>query len=136
MLLSSHHLTIQQGGTNMRTMRTTDSKIIAFALIIACALVLSSGVPASADENYACRCKGIKQWFLFIPSYRDCGNGFAGGSKGQVTRDISRNNLSSYIPPGVSGPVTTGGSQCGYYPDSGWNCGKMSGRELPQCLND
>ena len=119
-----------------RTTRKTASKRVACALVIACALVMTAVTPALADESYACRCKGIKQWILFIPTYGNCGNGFVGGNKGQVTRDISGDGLSSYIPPGVSGQVTTGNSQCGYYPDSGWNCGKMSGSSLPQCLDD
>ena len=120
----------------MKKMWKTDSQIAACALLIACALALTAVTPALADENYACRCKGIKYWILFVPSYGNCGNGFAGGSKGVVTRDISRDTLSSYIPPGVIGQVTSGNSQCGYYPDSGWNCGKMSGSSLPQCINN
>ncbi len=119
-----------------RTTRKKASKRVACALVIACALVMTAVTPALADENYACKCKGIKQWILFfIPTYGNCGNGFVGGNKDQVTRDISGAALSSYIPPGVSGQITTG-SQCGYYQNSGWNCGKMSGSSLPQCLND
>ena len=119
----------------MKKMWKTDSQIAACALLIACALVLTAVTPASADENYACRCKGIKYWILFVPSYGNCGNGFEDGRKGEVTRDISREGLARYIPFGVISQVVPGNSQCGYYPDSGWNCGKMSGSSLPQCLN-
>lgn len=113
----------------------TDSKKVACAVVIACALVLTTIAPALADENYACRCKGIKIWILFVPTYDNCGNGFTVGSRGTVVRDISRDGLSSYIPSRVIGHVTSENAQCGYYPDSGWNCGKMSGSSLPQCLN-
>ncbi|WP_045213337.1 hypothetical protein [Desulfonatronovibrio magnus] len=108
---------------------------LACALIIACALVFTAFTPALADENYACRCKGIKFWILFVPSYGNCGNGFVDGSKGTVIRDIPREALSSYIPSGVIGQVTSGNSQCGYYPDSGWNCVEMSGSSIPDCIN-
>ncbi len=131
----------------MSRMLKTESKKVTCALIIACALVFTAVKPALADEmyeqlqktekiKYACRCKGIKHWILFVPSYGNCGNGFAGGNKGTVTRDISRDALNSYIPPGVIGHVTSGNSQCGYYPDSGWNCGEMIGSSIPQCIND
>ncbi|MFO7728635.1 MAG: hypothetical protein R6X11_09935 [Desulfonatronovibrio sp.] len=119
----------------MITMRKTDSKKVACALIIACALALTAVTPALADENYACRCKGIKHWILFVPSYANCGNDFASGRKGEVIQGISRDGLSSYIPSGVIGQVTSGNSQCGYYPDSGWNCVEMSGSSIPDCIN-
>jgi hypothetical protein len=119
----------------MSKMWETDSKKIASALIIACGLVLTAVMPALAEENYACRCKGIKHWILFVPSYANCGNGFEEGMKGVVKRDIPREGLSRYIPSGVSGQVITGKSECGYYPDSGWNCGKMNEGVPPQCLD-
>ena len=120
----------------MRKTWKTDSKQVACALIIACALVLTAVMPALADENYACRCKGIKYWILFVPSYGNCVNGFVDGMKGVIIRDISREALSSYIPSGVIGQVTSENSQCGYYPDSGWNCVEMSGSSIPDCINN
>jgi hypothetical protein len=64
---------------------------------------------------------------LFVPAYGDyCGNGFAGGSKGR---------LASYIPPGEACKVEEG-KECGYYPESGWNCGEMVGSSAPDCVND
>ena len=118
-----------------RTTRKTASNKFASALVIACALAMITVTPALAAENYACRCKGIKHWILFVPSYGNCGNGFADSYKGTLIRDLTQDDLSRYIPSGVSGQIITGNSQCGYYPDSGWNCAKMSGTSLPPCLN-
>ena len=91
---------------------------------------------APAEDTYCCKCKGIKELVLFWYQYGDCGNGFVGGNKGDVKKNISEAGLNSYIPPGVSGPIKSGTTPCGYYPDSGWNCGKMNGTATPPCLDD
>jgi hypothetical protein len=73
---------------------------------------------------------------LFVPAYGDyCGNGFAGGSQGQLQKNLTKGQLGNYIPPGVAYKVEAG-KECGYYPESGWNCGKMVGSSAPGCVND
>jgi hypothetical protein len=104
------------------------------AVCVLC-LALAWALPAAAGAKYACKCKGIKEWILFVPTYGDCGNGFAGGSKGQLQKNLTEGQLGNYIPPGVSYQVVDGDG-CGYYPESGWNCGKMVGSSAPDCVND
>ncbi len=118
-----------------RTARWTVLKTCAATIVMVWVLVLLASTPVSAEDTYVCKCKGVR-WIMIFPFYADCGNGFVGGNKGQVVRDLSRSHLSDFIPTGVSGPMASGSSQCGYYPDSGWNCGKMVGKSLPVCLND
>ena len=113
-----------------------NSRKVVCTAIIVCALIWTAVTPALADEKYACRCKGIKYWILFVPSYGNCGNGFVDGMKGVIIRDISREALARYIPSGTIGHVTSGNSQCGYYSDSGWNCVEMNENSIPGCINN
>ncbi|MBN1664077.1 MAG: hypothetical protein JW943_10795 [Deltaproteobacteria bacterium] len=111
-------------------------KRIACMVTVFCMITLWVVAAASAAGTYSCRCKGIKEWVFLWYAYGDCGNGFVGGDKGQVTNNIAEGSLGSYIPPGVSGQVISGTASCGYYPDSGWNCGKMAGGTPPNCIYD
>lgn len=90
---------------------------------------------AAEEAKYACKCKGIKEWILFVPTYSDCGNGYQGADKGAIRRNIDEDYLTHFIPPGTASRVVDGNG-CGYYESSGWNCGKMKGGTTPSCLND
>lgn len=104
-------------------------------LCIICLAALVAAPAAWSSGNFACKCKGTKEWVLFVPTYGDCGNGFASGSKGDIHKNITADGLDSYIPPGMQAGVKHG-SECGYYTQSGWNCGKMQGSSAPACVND
>ncbi len=100
------------------------------------ALAAAAAGPAGAKEaKYACKCKGIKEWILFVPTYGACGSGYQGADKGAIRRNIDEDYLIHFIPPGTASRVING-NECGYYPDSGWNCGKMKNGTTPSCLND
>lgn len=114
-------------------LKTTGARL---ALICCLALLTAAWVaPAhAAGSEYACKCKGIEDSFLFFKTHGDCGNGFTGGNKGQVTKHIPKSDLTHYLPHTVIGTIS--GNNCGYYESSGWNCGKMKKATVPLCLND
>lgn len=101
------------------------------------ALAFAWAGPAGAKEaEYACKCKGSKHWILFVPYYDgNCGNGFMGGSDGAIRRHLDEEGLGHYIPPGTARRVIND-NECGYYSESGWNCGKMIGGKAPACIHD
>jgi hypothetical protein len=106
-------------------------------LVAVCILAGLAAEAAAADSpKYACYCKGIKEWVLFVPTYGDCGNGFTGGDQGNLVKDLGKGRLGTYIPPGVQSLIDSP-ANCGYYPDSGWNCGQMfKTGGVPPCLSE
>ncbi len=108
-------------------------KKVSVAVIIPTVLLLAATWVSAGV--YTCKCKGVKKRTLIVfTENTGCGYGYETGAPGDVRKVVPDGQLRDYVPQEKLHELKT--EDCTYSSDSGWACGKVTGLELPACVDD